>query len=134
MRFGIDHPLEGLIVVVLVDDVADRIHVACALIRVNNGVTNCPNKTGPPLGVETGPACAHSLSNPLVVFHVLGNRDLPRLPLCDEGIDPLHETPTIRDVIGGVVVLVVDIADRTHRIPAQAIGKALFQPTKRIVQ
>src|SRR3989442_15897456 len=71
----------------------------------------------------------------LIIGHFLRQmvKFIQWLPLCDERIDTLQETPSIGDVIGGVVVLVFDIADRTHRIPTQSIGKAIFQPAQRIV-
>src|SRR5579863_1289476 len=87
--FGKDHALEGVIIIRLTDNLADRVHIACAIVRANNGGPDRRNEASAPLRVETGPSYSNIFSDPLVVFQVFSNRDFPRLPLCDQSIDLL---------------------------------------------
>src|SRR5258707_322285 len=80
-----------------------------------------------------GAASTDVPGDPLVVLHVLGDRDLPGLTSTDLGVDPSHHSPAIGDVRARVIVGSPDVADPASGVPSQPVAIALLQPTKRVV-
>ena len=84
---------------------------------------HCAPKPAPP--APTG--------QPRIVLHVLGDYQLPRLPVVDFAVDPLQQAPAVREVGARIVVASVDISDPSGGVEAQAVAAALLQPAQRVV-
>src|SRR5207248_1031208 len=97
--------------------------------RVAGGV----HEAGTPLRAKTGAARADVSGDPLVVLHVLGDRDLPGLAGVDLRVDPLHHSPAVGDVRARVAVGSPDVADPAGRVPSQPVAIALLEPAQGIV-
>src|SRR6202000_146767 len=96
-------------------------------------VVKLPEEIDAPLGIEPGAACAVGLGDPLVVLEIFRDGYLPGLALADETVDPLAETPAIGEIVGRIVVVVIDVADGADGVPAETVGVALLQPAHGVI-
>jgi len=80
----------------------------------------------PHLRAEAGAPHALIFGYVFVVLHVLGDGDFPRLARLDLAVNPLQQTPAIRDVVVRIVVVSVNVANPAGGVEAQPITLMLL--------
>ena len=95
VRFRVDDPVEGVVIVAKADGVADGGQRSLLVVWRDHGLANGVDEHGVPLRLEPGTAGAHVLSEPLVVLKILGDRDSARVSPRDLAVDPLEQAPPI---------------------------------------
>jgi hypothetical protein len=90
VRFAVDDPFEGIVVVAMAECIADGDHRAMLILVGDHRLADGVDKAGVPLRAEPGSACPNVLRKPLVVLQVLGDRDPPGVFLGDLAVDPLE--------------------------------------------
>ena len=127
MRFRVNHPLLRVAIVAMIERVADGIEIPIRIVLCDDCIPDGMHKTSVPLRAEACSADLSLLRYPLVILQILGDRDLPRLRGADFIVDPLQETPAIRQVAA------IDAADVAHRIETQTVQTVFVQPKEGIV-
>src|SRR5215204_710386 len=133
VRFGVDDPLERIVVESLFDEGAQRIHVSFVVTRSDDRVAKAVHEACTPLRTETGTSCIKPLRDPLVLLHVFSDGDLPRLTTEDFRVDPPEQAPAFRDIGPRIVVATKDVPNPSCSIKSQAIAVALLEPAQRVV-
>ena len=116
------------------DHIANRIHISRGIVCGDNHRPHGVNELRLPLCIKACTTHTRLLRYPFISLHILGNADLPGLALFDLGVDCLHERPSIRQVVAGIIVVAADIADPASYIPAQSVGESLLQPAPRVIE
>ena len=93
MRLCIDHALECISVVAVLDSSTHGIHVPVKVTLSLHRAANRMNKHRVPLRVKASASRAGVLSEPIIrrVVHILSDLNLPRLNSVDLVIAPLHQ-------------------------------------------
>ena len=122
VRFAIDDPLKGVVVVAITERVADGGERALLILRRDHRLADGVDKVGIPLRAEPGAAGPDVLGEPLVVLQVLGDGDPAGEFLSDLAVDGLEQAPAIGQVraagaVGGANVdRAVESGGRPHGI------------------
>jgi len=90
VRFAVDDPFEGIVVVAMGECIADGDNRAMLILVGDHRLADRVDEVGIPLRAEPGSACPNVLGEPLVVLQVLGDRDPPGVFLGDLAVDPLE--------------------------------------------
>ena len=77
VRFAVDHPVEGVVVVAIVDRVAHGSQRALLILRGDHGLADWMDEIGVPLRAESCSACPNLLSDLFVVLQILSDGDPP---------------------------------------------------------
>src|SRR5258705_3549058 len=94
--------------------------------------TRC-RKRAPHCAPKPAPPGASGFGDPFVVLHVLGYRDLPRLPAAHLIVHPLQQAPAVGNIGTRIVVAAPDIADPADSVEPQTVAIALLEPAQDIV-
>jgi hypothetical protein len=90
VRFAVDDPFEGVVVVAMAECVADGDHGAMLILVGDHRLADGVDEVAIPLRAKPGPTFSHVLGEPLVVLHILGDRDPPGILLSDLAVYPLE--------------------------------------------
>ena len=99
VRFAVDDPVEGVIVVAIAERVADGGERALFILGSDHRLADGVDEVGVPLRAEPGAAGADVLGEPFVVLQVLGDRDPAGEFLSDLAVDPLEQAPAVGQVL-----------------------------------
>ena len=104
VRFAVDDPVEGVVVVAIAERVADGGERALLILGGDHRLADGVDEVGIPLRAEPGAAGPDVLGEPLVVLQVLGDRDPAGEFLSDLAVDPWSRLqPSGRSCAAGAV-------------------------------
>ncbi len=72
VRFGIDHPLEGVSAIAVCESIPHREHIPGVVMGGDDGGADGVHEAGVPLAAKTGPAGTRLLGEPFVVPQIFG--------------------------------------------------------------
>ncbi len=133
VAFRVENPLQRVAVETLPYEARKRIHVAGLVLGRYDSAAQIVHEACAPLGAKTRPAPSQGLGDPLIVLHVLGDRDLPRLPRLRFPVDPSEQPPAVGQIGAGIRIAAPDIADPSRGVEAKPVAAMLLQPEQRIV-
>ena len=99
VRFAVDDPVEGVVVVAMAECIADGDQRAMLILGGDHRLADGVDEVGIPLRAEPGSACPNVLGEPLVVLQVFGDRDPAGKLLRDLAVDPLEQAPALGQVL-----------------------------------
>ncbi len=130
VRFAVDNPVEGVVVVAVADGVTDGGERALFVLGSDHRLADRMDELGVPLRAKSGAAGANVLGEPLVVLKILGDRDpafeFPR----DLAIDVLEQAPALRQVLR---VGTVDGANELGAVETEAVDVVFLEPHQGVI-
>ena len=131
VRFAVDDPVEGVVVVAVADRVANGGKRALLVLRSDHRLADGVDELGVPLRAEPGAAGANVLGEPIVVLQVLGDGDPAGEFLRDLAIDPLEQAPALGQV---PVAGAVDGANELGAVETDAVDMVFLEPHEDVIE
>ena len=131
MRFAVDDPVEGVVVVSIAEGVTDGGERALLILGSNHRLADGVDEVGIPLRAEPGAAGPDVFSEPFVVLQVLGDGDPAGVFLSDQGIDRLKQAPAIGEVLAAGAMRGANV-DRS--IETEAVHVVFVEPHAGVIE